>query len=147
MHNSKGVLICYDHIGLGRCENLVIKFLLFLLPTDLSYKEKISKIRNKLFKTHKLPDSHQPLSSQSVSPFEDIAGKELVPKIFRQLNVLQYHSLFSFIMKVAGRIRFRNRKLTIFFVRFLFLMDYLSISLGILKGEYFFLKASSKCRL
>lgn len=132
-----GLILVDDSLPCGKKEALITGILLFLLPTDIPYSQKLQRVFRKkevLKRTQGLIDA------KGASPFEGVSGSESIEylKTFFKLN---YYTTYSaFIGSITAHIQL-PLYLKFAFLKILNYFDIFLIKIGLLKGTSYFLVA------
>jgi len=132
-----GKILVDDALPCGKLEALITGCLLFLLPTDIPYSQKLKRV----FKKGQILKRTQGLINASgASPFEGVSGKESVVylnKIFKQKT---FTSFSAFTGSVTAHLNLGNdhKKIVLKTLNFL---DSTLIKLGFIQGTNYYLEA------
>jgi len=130
-----GDILVDDALPCGKKEALISGILLFLLPTDIPYRQKLKRVFKKgqiLKRTQGLVDAC------GSSPFEGVTGQESVIYLMRIFKQLSYSSFAAFVGTVTAHLKLSNpfKKLLL---RFLNFVDIFLIKIGLLRGTIYYL--------
>lgn len=137
---KNGLILVDDALPCGRKEAFITGILLFLLPTDIPYSQKIKRVfkqRNILSRTQGLVDA------KGSSPFESITGKEhldLLKKVFKP----DYYCTFAaFVGTIAGHLIMPDvfKKLVLIILNY---FDKFFIKIKLINGSSYYLEAQKK---
>ena len=132
---SGGSFLVWDHIGRQGWRGGLAKLLAYLgfliLPTDLSYKDKLLYPWRRLRGQAALPHS----------PFEDVVGPEMQPLIEQYFTIVKRKTALAFTPFFVARIRLKNKKWRLRLVRWCRNLDRALVKIRLLQGEYIFIHA------
>jgi len=132
-----GKILVDDAIPSGKLEALTSGALLFLLPTDIPYKDKLKRIFKKgqiLKRTQGLMDAC------GASPFEGISGDKSINYLRKNYKILQFTPFASFVGTISAHLRLTGS----FKYPLLKILNFLDIILTkarILNGTGYYLEA------
>jgi ubiquinone/menaquinone biosynthesis C-methylase UbiE len=141
-----GSLLMLDHVHqLCLSGKLLSLFFQGILPTDLSYCKKMSKLLVKIKnKMSHIYQSTPPIENNYFcSPFEDCTGIEMIDYINQFFTIHKLTFLLSFSHHFVARIRISD-SIRLPLIRLLKYLDNVLIRLGLFKGEYVFVWAAKK---
>ena len=132
----KGLILIDDALPVRKFEALITGVLLFILPTDIPYSQKI----NRVFKNGNIIKRTQDLvDSKDSSPFEGITGEESLNKIkllFPKNKIITYS---AFVGAITPRLQLPLFIKSIL-LKILNFFDYFMINVNLMRGTvyYFF---------
>ncbi|MBU1084962.1 class I SAM-dependent methyltransferase [Patescibacteria group bacterium] len=130
-----GLILIDDSLPCGKKEALITGILLFLLPTDIPYSQKLQRIFKKgqiLKRTQGLVDA------KGTSPFEGISGAESIEYLKSIFNINSFITYSAFIGSITAHIQL-PLYIKLGFLKVLNSFDILLIKIGLLKGTSYFL--------
>jgi 2-polyprenyl-3-methyl-5-hydroxy-6-metoxy-1,4-benzoquinol methylase len=137
---NDGKILVDDAIPSGKLEALTSGALLFLLPTDIPYKDKLKRVFKKgqiLKRTQGLMDAC------GASPFEGISGSESIEYLKNNYKVQKFIPFASFVGTIAAHLKMKD------FLKYptlkaLNLLDIALTKTKILKGSGYYLDVFKK---
>lgn len=132
----KGLILIDDALPVRKFEAIITGVLLFILPTDIPYSQKI----NRVFKKGSIIKRTQDLvDSKDSSPFEGITGEESLNKIkllFPKNKIITYS---AFVGAITSRLQLPLSIKSIL-LKILNFFDYFMINVNLMRGTvYYFL--------
>lgn len=135
-----GKILVDDAIPVGKIETLITGFLLFVLPTDIPYKNKLKRI---LKSGQILKRTQGLIDACGASPFEGISGAQSLDVIKTHFTVIYFQTFSSFVGSVSAHLSLNGlvKNYTLFILN---LFDILLTKLRLLKGTCYYLVAVNR---
>jgi|GEM_PF-5082043 len=136
---KNGEILIEDALPCRKFEALITGILLFILPTDIPYSEKLKRIFKKgsiLSRTQNLVDA------KGSSPFESITGEEHLFYL-KKYFVFKYKTFAAFVGTISSHLKIKNAK-KIILLKIINKLDILLINLGLVRGTIYYLEGIKK---
>lgn len=132
-----GKILVDDALPCGRLEALIAGALLFVLPTDIPYSQKLQRVFKK---GHILKRTQGLVDACGASPFEGASGDESVSYLNKSFKQLSYKTFAAFVGTIAAHLKLKNY-LKNLVLKTLNFFDVLLINTGLIKGTGYYLEA------
>lgn len=132
-----GKILVDDALSCNKLEALISGALLFLLPTDIPYSQKLRRVfktRNILKRTQGLVDAC------GASPFEGVSGDESVGYLIKNFRLLNYTTFAAFVGTISAHLKIFNL-FKIFLLQLLNFLDVTLIKVKLIQGTGYYLVA------
>jgi 2-polyprenyl-3-methyl-5-hydroxy-6-metoxy-1,4-benzoquinol methylase len=138
-----GKILIDDALPCGKIEALISGILLFMLPTDIPYSQKLRRV----FKTGQILKRTQGLvDACGASPFEGASGDESVNLIKKNFKLLYFKTFAAFVGTVVAHLNIIEAVKEIL-LRILNILDFSLIRIGFIKGNSYYLEATHDLRV
>lgn len=136
----RGKILVDDAIPCGKLEALITGGLLFFLPTDIPYSQKLRRVFRKgqiLKRTQGL------VNACGASPFEGVSGEESLVYLNKTFKQLYYKTFAAFVGTIATHLKMAQL-LKHILLNILNLIDIFFIEIGVLKGTGYYLESKKE---
>jgi 2-polyprenyl-3-methyl-5-hydroxy-6-metoxy-1,4-benzoquinol methylase len=135
---TNGKVLVDDALPCGKLAALITGTLLFILPTNIPYSQKL----NRVFKKGQILKRTQGLvDACGASPFEGASGEESVNLINKYFNLTKFTTFTAFVGAIATHLKMINTfKLPV--LKIIDLLDKSLIKIGVVRGTAYYLEAT-----
>lgn len=137
---KNGKILVDDAIPSGKLEALISGAFLFLLPTDIPYKDKLKRV----FKQGQILKRTQGLiDACGASPFEGISGSKSIDYLKNNFHIMSFVPFASFVGTITAHLKI-NKALKYSILNILNFLDILLTKIRILHGTGYYLVGINK---